>query len=170
MRGVVADCLRGAEILLGRPEVDPKRVALRGNDLAVIAAARRGGFSVVHLESTLLYRAAEARLLSDDYPLEELNDYLRSTPRAEAALEGTLSLFDPLHHGAAVRAPTLVSVGDDGGLAGRPWLDPLLDSFGGTVEEYRLTHRGGVDADQVDAILAHRLGSEPKTRFQAFVN
>lgn len=166
-RGIVGDCLRAAEFLLARPEVDLGRVALRGNDLAVITAARRRGFCALHLESTLFYRAIEARHLVGEYPLEELNDYLRAAPGARAAVEATLSLFDPLHLAGAVRAATLVNVGDDGALDGRPWLDPLLDAFAGPVEQYRLTHRGGVDADRVDEIVAHRLGRQPMRRFVA---
>ena len=44
-RGIVADCLRGAEFLLSRPEVDTSRVGIVGDDLALITAARRPGFN-----------------------------------------------------------------------------------------------------------------------------
>src|SRR5205085_11029274 len=35
-RGIVADCLRGAEFLASRPEVDGSRIGIVGNDLALI--------------------------------------------------------------------------------------------------------------------------------------
>ena len=38
-RGIVADCCRGLEYLVSRPEVDGGRVAAIGNDLALITAA-----------------------------------------------------------------------------------------------------------------------------------
>ena len=164
-RGIVADCLRGAEFLLGRPEVDPKRVGIRGNDLALLVAARRHGFRAVHVEATFLYRALEARHLTDDYPLEELNDYLRVTPSAEAAAASTLALFDPVHHGAAVTAATVVGIGPELGLDGRPWLRPLFEALGGGVEGHQLTRRGGTDAVWFDAWLARQLGTEPMSRF-----
>ena len=38
-RGIVADCCRGLEYLVSRPEVDSNRVVAIGNDLALITAA-----------------------------------------------------------------------------------------------------------------------------------
>ncbi|ONI74660.1 hypothetical protein ALI144C_38165 [Actinosynnema sp. ALI-1.44] len=43
-RAIVADCLRGAEFLLGHDLVDPARVGVTGDDLALITASRRPGF------------------------------------------------------------------------------------------------------------------------------
>ena len=162
---IVADCLRGAEFLLGRPEVDAGRVGIRGNDLGLLVAARRHGFRAVHLEATFFYRALESRHLTDEYPLEELNDHLRVRPSAEAGVTATLALFDPVHHAPAVNAATVLGVGTDPGLDGRTWLQPLLDALGGGVEEYQLTRRGGTDADWFDAWLARQLGTEPMSRF-----
>jgi cephalosporin-C deacetylase len=164
-RGIVADCLRGAEFLLGRPEVDPGRAGIRGNDLALLVAARRAGFRAAHIESTFLYRAFEARRLTQEYPLEELNDYLRVAPSAEKVIAGTLGLFDPVHHAPAVTAATVLGVGDGNGLDGRSWLQPLLEALGGVVEPHQLTRRGGDDADWFDAWLAGQLGAEAMSRF-----
>ncbi len=110
-RGIIADCLRGAEFLLGRPEVDTGRVGIRGNDLALLVAARRPKFRAVHVEATFFYRALEARHMTDEYPLEELNDYLRVAPSAVAAVAATLALFDPVYHGPSVKAATVLGVG-----------------------------------------------------------
>jgi cephalosporin-C deacetylase len=164
-KGIVADCLRGAEFLLGRPEVDVGRVGMRGNDLALLVAARRHGFRAVHVEATFFYRALESRHLTDEYPLEELNDYIRLNPCAEMAVAATLALFDPVHHAPAVKAATVLGVGSDLGLDGRTWLRPLLGALGGGVEEYQITRRGGGDADWFDAWLAHQLATEPMSRF-----
>ncbi len=164
-KGIVGDCLRGAEFLLGRPDVDAGRVGIRGNDLALLVAARRPVFRAVHVEATLLYRAAESRHLTDEYPLEEVNDYVRVRPSTEPVVAATLAVFDPLYHAPAVKAATVLGIPPDPGLDGRTWLLPLLEALGGGVEEYQLTHRGGDDADWFDAWLSHQLGTEPMSRF-----
>lgn len=168
-RGVVSDCLRSAEYLRSRADVDPERMAVTGTDLAVLTAARRPYFRAVEFTPELFYRAMEARERTDAYPLEELNDYLRRTDADRASMERTLSFYDPLHHAPNVRATVVVSIGDDGELDGRPWLAPLLEALGGPCVEHRRTYRSGEDADSVDALFARLLGVEPMSRFQATV-
>lgn len=164
-RGIVADCLRGAEFLLAREEVDPERVAAVGDDLALITTARRSGFAALRVDSVMLYRAMQARALTEDYPLEELNDHLRANPATEDHMGRVLDLFDPLHHAPRVKAKTLLSIGDDGSLGGFPRLEPLAGALGGPAENYRLTHEGRTDHDRLDAWLAGMLGAEPASRF-----
>ncbi len=101
-RGIMADILRGAEYLLAHPQVDPARVAIAGDDLGLIAAARRPGFSTVNLTMFHLYRILEARLRTDAYPIEELNEYLAMYPNAADAVENTLSYFDPIVHASGI--------------------------------------------------------------------
>jgi hypothetical protein len=105
----------------------------------------------------------EARERTDDYPVEEINDYLRTEPERRQAVARTLAYFDPVHHAAAITATTLLSVGS-GGLSGREWLQPLISACGGRVEQYALSHEGATDHDWLDAWLAKSLGSEPKPR------
>lgn len=164
-RSILADCFRGAEFLLDRPEVDTSRVAIRGDDLALITAARRPSFTATVLSGQLFYRADEARALSIGYPLEELNDHVRENPDSAESMERTLALFDPVRHAPAVAGTTVLALGDDGGPAGLPWLQPLVDAFGGPVEQYRLSHRGSVDTEQLDIWLAGKLGTEGMSKF-----
>ncbi|MBX6341042.1 MAG: acetylxylan esterase, partial [Thermomicrobiaceae bacterium] len=161
-RGIVADCLRGLEFLLTRPEVDAGRVGVAGDDLALIAAARRPEVTAVQAANLLFYRLMEARERTDAYPIEEVNDYLRAYPDLRDDVARTLAYFDPVHHAPKVRATTLLSVGDPGALGGPEWLAPLAEALGGPVEQYRLTHEGGTDRDWIDAWMARRLGSEPR--------
>ncbi|WP_232662036.1 acetylxylan esterase [Pseudonocardia sp. TRM90224] len=91
-RAIVADCLRGAEFLLDHPAVDPARVGVRGDDLALVTASRRPRFSAVYVNAPF------------DAP-GELDDLLRAEPAAEPAARATLSLFDPGLH--AVDVPVL---------------------------------------------------------------
>ena len=163
-RGIVADCLRGAEFLLSRPEVDQGRVGVAGDDLALITAARRPQFAALHGSELLLYRLMEARERSSAYPVEEVNDHLRAYPDEYDAAARTLAYVDPVHHAPRVTATTLLSVGDPGALDGAEWLQPLSDALGGGVEHYTLTHYGATDHDWVDAWLARQLGSRPLPR------
>jgi len=166
-RGIVADCLTAADFLFGLPEVDVARVSIVGNELALLTAARHPGFAAIRFVTGIFYRSLEARLLSDSYPLEELNDYLREHPSSYEAMAATLSLFDPINHASTVDAWCLIGVGHTGGLDGRPWLDPLLSALAGEVEEYCLTYRGAVDRDNLDRKMSARLGVQPIPRFCA---
>jgi cephalosporin-C deacetylase len=160
-RGIVADCLRAAEFLLARPEVDARRVGVVGGDLALITAARRPSFAAVRATGLLLYRLPEAARRTREYPVEEINDHLRAHPDRAERVARTLAYVDPLHHAPRVTAPTLLAVNDQGALNGPEWLAPLVGALGGPVEQYRLSHEGKADHDALDAWLAGRLGVAP---------
>ncbi|MGW4961655.1 acetylxylan esterase [Nonomuraea sp. NPDC004186] len=156
-RGIAADCLRAAEFLMSLDEVDPARVAVRGNDLAVLTAARRPGFSAVRVSELLFYRAAEARLKSSRYPLEELNDHLRAGSSAQI-VDNTLAYFDPVRHASAVTARTLLAVDDP------DWCAALIEALP-AASVYKLTHLDGTDNDFLDAWLAELSGVPPMSKF-----
>jgi cephalosporin-C deacetylase-like acetyl esterase len=162
-RGIVADCLRGAEFLQSLTSVDASRVAITGDDLALITAARRPEFSAVQTAGLLFYRLMESRQRTEAYPVEEISDYLRSNPERSEAVARTLAYFDPRYHASQIQAKTLLSLGS-GGLSGHEWHAPLVDAFTAPIEEYILSHEGATDHDWVDAWTARRLGSEPKPR------
>lgn len=163
-RGILADIIRGCEYLLCHPSVDPARVGIAGDDLALIAAARRPGFSVLNLTAPFLYRLLEARLRTDAYPTEEVSEYLAFHPGSDDAVARTLSYFDPAAHAPAFTGTTILSEQDPGALNGPEWLDPLRNALGGPVIPYRLAHEGGTDHDALDALLAAQLGVSPLPR------
>jgi cephalosporin-C deacetylase len=156
-RSIVADCLRGAEFLLSRPEVDTSRVGIIGNDLALITAARRPRFSTVQASGLLFHRLMEVLERTEAYPVEELNDYLRTYPDKTEAVARTLSYFEPAYHAAGIKGTTLFNGGGSG-------VKLVADAVSGTVEQYELTHEGGTDHDWADAWMAKQLGSVPKPR------
>jgi cephalosporin-C deacetylase len=156
-RSIVADCLRGAEFLLSRPEVDSGGVGIAGNDLALITAARRPQFTAVQASGLLFHDLMAVRQRSDAYPVEEVNDYLRFYPEKAEAVGRTLAYFEPRFHASRITATTLFN----GGGAG---VRPIADAIAGTVEQYELTHEGGTDHDWTDAWMARQLGSEAKPR------
>jgi cephalosporin-C deacetylase len=91
-RAIVADCLRGAEFLFSRPEVDPARVGVTGDDLAVLTAARRPWFAAVRTTGPV------------EAPFE-LDDHLRAYP--DSAAPSTLTYFDGAAHERGITAPVL---------------------------------------------------------------
>jgi cephalosporin-C deacetylase len=165
-RGIVADCLRGAEFLASRPEVNTKRIGGVGHDLALITAARRPIFKAVQASPDLLYRLAEARRRTDAYPTEEVNDYLRAHPERGEAVEWTLAYFCACRHAPRVTAATQLAVGDAGSIGGPEWLVPLAGALGGPVDQYVLTHQGQADHEAQDAWLAGQLGTQPMVKFR----
>ena len=156
-RGIVADCLRGAEFLLSRPEVDTSRVGIAGNDLALITAARRPGFSAVQASGLMFHQLMAARLTSEAYPVEEVNDHLRFSPDKTEAVAKTLAYYEPIHHVSTLKATTLFN-------GGGASVKGLAEAIPGTTEQYDLTHEGGTDHDWTDAWMAKQLGSVPKPR------
>ena len=154
-RGIVADCLRGAEFLLGYPDVDTRRVGIAGDDLALLTAARRPHFAAVQVTGFLLYRLLEAAALTQDYPVEEISDLLRTFPEKREAVSRTLDFFDPIKHATSVTAPTLVAAGDSS------WAQPLVTALGSNAERYAVTHEGKTDHDYLDSWLADQLIGQP---------
>jgi cephalosporin-C deacetylase len=152
-RGIVADCIRATEFLVGRPEVDTTRAAIAGNDLAILTASRRPVFRAVQSMDLILYRAMEARLSREDYPLEELNDYVRTYPDRRERVSRSLSMFDPVHHASRIAVPTQVTFS---GEADRKWLRPLFDRLG-LGEWYRRTFHSAADLAACDDWLARQL-------------
>jgi len=163
-RSIVADCLRGAEFLLSRPEVDGGHVSIVGDDLALITAARRPQFTAMQAGGLLFYRLLEAANRSSAYPVEEINDYLRTYPERREDVARTLAYMDPINHAARVRATTLLITGDAGAINGPEWLEPLTGALGGPIEQYRVTHEGATDHDWQDAWMARQLGKAAKPR------
>lgn len=157
-RAIVADCLRATEFLAVQPAIDSNRIGVMGDDLALIAAARRPRFAAVQASGLMFYRLLEACERTDAYPIEELNDLLRHSPaQTRDAVARTLAYFDPLSHAQSIVAPTLLSAGDSGALGGPEWLAPLVEALGQRAELYRLSHEGRTDHAALDKWLAERL-------------
>jgi cephalosporin-C deacetylase len=163
-RGILADTLRAFEYLTSLPMVDPERVAVNGNDIGLIVAARRPGVTALSITAPFFYRLAEVYPRTEAYPFEEINDYLREFPDRADAVNATLAMFDPLHHAPAVTTDTFISVGDPGVVGGPEWMEPLVQALGGAVEVYAQTHEGQTDYDAVDRWIAQQQGVEPRPR------
>ena len=160
-RGIVADCCRGLEYLVSRPEVDRSRVVAIGNDLTIIAAALTPHVTHVVCNPALFYRSAELAPTTEFYPLEEINDYLRLHPGRKDAVHDTLNRFDLRWFAPQVTVPTLVA---EAGLAGAMTGDILaplgeLLSQGEVRGSQHSAYKDGLDTEQW--IARHTGFSEP---------
>ena len=150
-RGIVADSVRGLEFLVTRRELDPKRVAVVGNDLALITAASAPGATHVVAAPAFFYRTAELAAKTQAYPLEEINDYLRTFPARAEAVRRTLEYYDLRAFAPRLAATTLLMAGASGTLLDAQALKPLVDAIPGRVtvhESEQSTYRDGLYAEQ----------------------
>ena len=125
-RGIAADSVRGLELLLTRPELDPTRVVVVGNDLALITAALRPGATHVVTAPQLFHRTWELAPRTHAYPLEEINDYVRAFPAQAERVRRTLAYFDLEAFAPRVRATTLIMAGAPGAVPDAPSLAPVV--------------------------------------------
>ena len=132
-RGIAADAVRGLQFLLTRHDVDTARAVVVGNDLALVAAALTPGATHVVTTPALFYKTAELAPRTQAYPLEEINDYLRSFPARAASVRRTLAHFDLVDFAPRVTATTLVMAGAPGSLFDEPALETLRLALGGPV-------------------------------------
>jgi len=150
-RSIVADSVRGLEFLSSRREVDPARVVLVGNDLALIAAALGSGATHVVTTPALFYKTAELAARTPAYPLEEINDYLRTFPTRAEAVHRTLAYYDLRGFAPRASARTLLMAGAPGSLLDAQALKPLVDALpgGATVHESeQSTYRDGLYSER----------------------
>jgi cephalosporin-C deacetylase len=135
-RSIVADSVRGLEFLLTRPEVDPARVVVAGNDLALMTAASTPGATHVVATPALFYKTAALAPKSQAYPLEEINDYLRAHPARAESVRRTLAHCDLLGFAPRVTAATLLMAGAPGSVLDGAALQPLAAALRGPVTVY----------------------------------
>jgi len=150
-RGILADSVRGLEFLLTRRELDPTRVVVVGNDVALITAALTGGAPYVVATPALFYKTAELAVRTQTYPLEEINDYIRLFPARAEAVRRTLAYYDLRAFAPRVAAPTLLMTGAPGTLLDEQALKPLIDALAGRVtvhESEQSLYRDGLYAEQ----------------------
>jgi cephalosporin-C deacetylase len=149
-RGLAADSVRGLEFLLTRPELDPSRVVVVGNDLALITAALHPAATHVVATPTLFYRTAELAPKTQAYPLEEINDYFRTFPTKAVAVHRTLAYFDLQSFAPRVTATMLLMAGHTGSVLDGQALAPLVKALPGPVtvhESEQSTYKDGLYAE-----------------------
>lgn len=151
-RGFAADCCRALDYVLTRPEVDRSRIiGLGENEMPLLVAALRGGFTQVSAMPSFFYAAMDLAAQTEAYPLQEINDYLRLYPERHQQVARTLSYFDPLFFAPKVDVKTLLW-GDPDTLA------PLAAVVTGEVEQRISTGSRYTDGLYKEQWLSHQLG------------
>jgi len=150
-RAIVGDSVRGLQFLLTRRELDPARVVVVGNDLALITAALQPGATHVVTTPALFHQTAELAPRTRAYPLEEINDYLRAFPARAQAVRQTLAYYDLQAFAPRLRATTLIMAGAPGAVPDAPSLEPLVTALRGPVTVYvseQSTYKDGLHAER----------------------
>lgn len=150
-RGITADCIRGLEYLLMRPEVDSSRVVAIGNDMALITAALHRGATHVVTTPALFVDTSDLAKRSNDYPLEEINDYLNLHPDRQQAVHNTLSYFNLSQFAPSVNASTLLMAGSAGSMLDSSALAAISHAIQGEVTVYESqssSYKDGIYAEQ----------------------
>lgn len=159
-RAIAADCVRGLEFLLSRPEeeVDATRIVASGNDMALLTAALHPGVTHLVFAPQLFFGTSELAQRAREYPLAEVSDYLRLYPSRKAAVEKTLSYYDLRWFAPDVRASTLVLAGPEGSLLDGRALRSLVRAFPGEVAVHDSESSTYKDGLFVEQWLAGQLG------------
>ena len=119
-RSILADCLRVMDYLVSCDDVDSQKISLVGGDLALFTAALRDSASVLFYTPSLFYKALHKATATQNYPLEEFNDYLRSFPESIDQISQTLAYFEPMNFASRVKSEVMLmeeSEGDANDLA-----------------------------------------------------
>jgi cephalosporin-C deacetylase-like acetyl esterase len=157
-RGIVADCVRAVDFLLDRPEVDAKRIAVTGDDLALFTAALRPQVTALYYAPAFFFDARRLAPRTSAYPQEELNDYARYSPAQADAMWRTLEYFSPMHFAQKVKAETMLVTGNEKDLLSPDVVAPLAAAFPKPVDRYISAHSSYRDGVHRLKWLAQRHG------------
>jgi len=156
-KDIVADCLRGIAVLLSRSEIDDKKLAIVGNDLAARIANLSVDVKTLMVISPLLFCDLAERLTGDDeYPLQEYNDFQRGNPDKWSKALETLNLFDPIIGLSKIKSSTLIACSS----AEKPAAQKLSSNIDGGGEIYINTGYGYLDHKAQEEWLADNCGVE----------
>lgn len=150
MRGFVADTCRGFDFLSTRAEVDGRRIAVVGADMALFVAALRPSVRAVVVSDPFMLDLYEIATAGADYPHEEIADYIRLHPHRAEAVRGTLDLFNSSHLASRIAARALISCGPSGSVFDRGRAEQLAALIGPNAEVFERSGRGYLDRVFVD--------------------
>lgn len=114
-KGFYVDAWRVIDFLLTRPEVDSRRIGIRGGSqggaLTLLTAAMRPEVTAAAAGAPYLAGVIDAVALTHTYPYQEINDYLRQHPERRTAITETWSYYDCHNFADRIRCPIIVNIG-----------------------------------------------------------
>ena len=114
-RGFYADAWRGVDFLLSRKEVDSDRIGVAGSSqgggLTITTSAMRKEIKAASAGAPYLCGFMDAIELTDTYPYQEINDYLRTNPDSSEQVENTLAYFDGISFADQISCPIIINIG-----------------------------------------------------------
>ena len=150
-RSIVADCLRVMDYLVSCDDVDPQKISLIGGDLALFTAALRDSASVLFYTPSLFYKALHKAKATQNYPLEEFNDYLRSFPQSINQISQTLAYFEPMNFASRVKSEVMLMEESEGDAY------DLAVSFSREIERSGSKHSSFIDGVVLAEWLSKKL-------------
>ena len=116
-RGVIADCVRGGDFLLSRPEVDSQRIyacgSSQGGGLTLITSALRSEIKGGVSGYPFLCCFPESMKMLRSYPYDELSCYARAYPERVPQMMETLSYYDAVNFVGLIKCPMVVGIAMD---------------------------------------------------------
>ena len=114
-KGFYVDAWRVIDFLQTRPEVDSSRIGIRGGSqggaLTLLTAAMCPTIAVAAAGAPYLAGVVDAIELTNTYPYQEINDYLRQHPESHAAIAESWSYYDCHNFADRIRCPIIVNIG-----------------------------------------------------------
>ncbi|HUX87464.1 MAG TPA: acetylxylan esterase [Chloroflexota bacterium] len=162
-RGIVADTVRAIDFLLSRHEVNARQIILTGGDTALFGAALRPQVAAV-LATDPAFFVAEDQLSSNHdhyaYPIDEWQEYRRTFPAKETAMQQTLSYFNPYYFAPRIRADVRLSHGPGNSPFNRAAAETLAQAITGSVDLDERTGFGYLDYKRMLAWRDSRVKGE----------
>ena len=147
-RGIVADTVRAIDFLLSRHEVNARQIILAGGDTALFGAALRPQVAAVLAADPFFYVAEDQLSRNDDhyaYPIDEWQEYRRTFPAKNAAMQQTLNYFNPYYFAPRIRADVRLSYGPGKSPFNREAAEILAEAIAGRVDLDERTGYGYLD-------------------------
>ena len=115
-RGFYMDAVRAFDLLYGLPEVDRRRIGVRGSSQGgaltlLVSALRAGRVRAAAAGAPYLCSIMDSASLTRTYPYEEINDYLRLHPDRADAVREVLDYYDIQNFVDRIRCPIILNVG-----------------------------------------------------------
>lgn len=159
-RRLMTDCVLAFDWLAAQPMVDPARVGVmgtsQGGGLAVAVAGLVPTVAACAARVPFLSDYRRATVVTDEYPYQEITDYLATHRLDEAQVFATLAYFDAVNFAKRATAPLDISTGLADRIVPPSTVFALYNNYAGvdkamTVWPYN-GHEGGGNEDDLRAM------------------